>query len=86
MDSPVAAPVGGAAVPIPALGPIAQFYNPPSFDPTAAVGVVGLVWACMLAPETLPNFRVGDLARTMHAESPAIELGEVEVPFLHGVR
>jgi len=40
----------------------------------AAVGIVALVWAVTMAPETLPNFRVRDLARSMHAESPAIEL------------
>ncbi len=40
----------------------------------AAVGLAALIWAGLLAPETLPNFRVRDLAATMHAETPSIEL------------
>ena len=39
------------------------------------VGVVSLVWAGLLAPETLPRLRLGDLAQTMKAETPAIESG-----------
>ncbi|HKJ03550.1 MAG TPA: hypothetical protein VJ997_13875 [Longimicrobiales bacterium] len=60
MDSPVAAPAGAAAVPIPALGPIAQFYNPPSFDPTAAVGVVGSNWQRVAPKVTLPPVAPGE--------------------------
>jgi hypothetical protein len=60
MDSPVAAPAGAAAVPIPALGPIAQFYNPPTFDPTAPVGVVGSNWQRVAPKVTLPPVAPGE--------------------------
>jgi hypothetical protein len=39
------------------------------------VGTICLVWAISMAPETLPILKVGDLAKTMQAETPAIELG-----------
>ena len=40
-----------------------------------AVGLVCLVWAISLAPETLPILKIGDLAKTMKAGTPAVELG-----------
>ena len=41
----------------------------------AGVGIICLVWAVSMAPETLPILKIGDLAETMKAETPAIELG-----------
>jgi hypothetical protein len=41
----------------------------------AGVGLASLSWALWLAPETLPQLRMGDLVQTMKAETPAIELG-----------
>ena len=38
------------------------------------VGLVALVWAAWLSP-ILPEVRLRDLARSMHAETPSIELG-----------
>lgn len=38
------------------------------------VGLVALVWAAWLSP-ILPQVRLRDLARSMHAETPSIELG-----------
>ena len=39
-----------------------------------AVGLVALVWTAWLSP-ILPQVRLRDLARSMHAETPTIELG-----------
>lgn len=41
---------------------------------SAGVGLAALVWAVRLSP-ILPEVRFADLARTMHAETPTIELG-----------
>ena len=38
------------------------------------VGLVALVWAAGLSP-ILSSVRLSDLARSMHAETPSIELG-----------
>jgi hypothetical protein len=38
------------------------------------VAAVALAWAIIIAPAALADFRFADLARTMQAESPAIEL------------
>jgi hypothetical protein len=38
------------------------------------VGVISLAWAVALSP-ILPEVRLGDLARSMKAEKPTIELG-----------
>ena len=38
------------------------------------VGLVALVWTAWLSP-ILPEVRLRDLARSMHAETPSIELG-----------
>jgi hypothetical protein len=40
----------------------------------SGVGLLALVWAARLSP-ILPQVRLRDLARTMHAETPSIELG-----------
>ncbi len=40
----------------------------------SGVGLLALVWAAWLSP-ILPQVRLRDLARTMHAETPSIELG-----------
>ena len=40
----------------------------------AGVGLVAFAWAVSLSP-ILPNLKLGDLARTMHAGTPSIELG-----------
>ena len=41
----------------------------------AGVGLVALGWAVWLSP-ILPDLKLGDLARTMHAGTPSIELME----------
>ncbi len=38
------------------------------------VGLLALLWAAWLSPN-LPQVRLRDLARSMHAETPSIELG-----------
>ena len=40
----------------------------------AGVGLVAFAWAAWLSP-ILPDLKLGDLARTMHARTPSIELG-----------
>ena len=40
----------------------------------SGVGLLALVWAAWLSP-ILPQVRLRDLGRTMHAETPSIELG-----------
>jgi hypothetical protein len=40
----------------------------------AGVALASLIWAAALSP-ILPEVRLGDLAKTMKAESPQIELG-----------
>ena len=39
----------------------------------AGVALVALIWAGALGPTVLPDLRVGDLAKRMKAETPAIE-------------
>jgi hypothetical protein len=38
------------------------------------VAAAAAIWALVLAPQALPGFRLTDLARSMKAESPEIEL------------
>jgi hypothetical protein len=41
----------------------------------AATGAIALIWAAILAPQSVPGLRIADLAKTMKAETPSIELG-----------
>jgi hypothetical protein len=66
--SPIAAPVGpppGVAIPPhgvgPDLGPVADFYNPPSFDPTGGGDpVAGTRWTRIGTMRQIPTIRPGE--------------------------
>ena len=63
-----AAIYGAASFACLAAGRLRYYWTLPT-----GVGLVALVWAAWLSP-ILSQMRLRDLARTMHAETPSIEL------------